>query len=160
VPVSTFELPVLLPEKAEFLPTGESPLKRHPEFKKCVCPQCGLPAERETDTLDTFFCSSWYQYAYLTPYSNEKMPYDPQLVKDWMPVDLYTGGIEHACMHLLYFRFFTKAMIDCGLLAGEVATTREPVYKLFNQGMILGPDGQKMAKSRGNVIDPDVLVQP
>jgi leucyl-tRNA synthetase len=158
VPVPIYGLPVELPENAEFLPNGESPLKRHPDFKKCFCPKCGHPAERETDTLDTFFCSSWYQYAYLCE-DRYEMPFDPELVKKWMPVDIYTGGIEHACMHLLYFRFFTKAMSDCGVLAGEVSHFGEPAVKVFNQGMILGADHQKMSKSRGNVMDPDELIE-
>lgn len=137
--------------------------------KECACPKCGIPAERESDTMDTFFCSSWYQYAYLSPYREADNPVDVALFNRW-PVNLYTGGIEHACMHLLYFRFFTKAMIDCDIFLDPAHPTvgayfpadwprREPARKLFNQGMILGPDNQKMSKSRGNVIDPDELVE-
>lgn len=137
--------------------------------KECVCPKCSGPAERETDTMDTFFCSSWYQYAYLSPYRTMGVgPIDENLADEW-PVSLYTGGIEHACMHLLYFRFFTKAMCDIGLVKNNWRSSnhlkisdfpnREPARKLFNQGMILGPDHQKMSKSRGNVIDPDDLVE-
>ncbi len=151
VAVPEAQLPVLLPENAEFLPTGESPLKYDEQFRNVACPQCGEPAERETDTMDTFVDSSWYQYRYLSPHFTGA-PFDPDQI-GWMPVDQYTGGIEHATMHLLYFRFFTKAMRDIGLISFN-----EPVIKLNNQGMILGPDGQKMSKSRGNVINPDEIV--
>jgi leucyl-tRNA synthetase len=154
VPVHEKDLPVLLPEDAEFLPTGESPLKYHDSFRKTVCPKCGGPAERETDTMDTFMCSSWYPYGYLSPYYKGDVPFDPQEGKYWLPIDLYTGGIEHACMHLIYIRFFTKAMRDLGLVDFD-----EPVLKLRNQGIILGEDSEKMSKSRGNVVAPDDLVQ-
>jgi len=143
---------VLLPEDAEFLPTGESPLKYHEGFRNTTCPECGGPAERETDTMDTFMCSSWYQYRYLSPHYGEG-PFDPEEGRYWLPVDLYTGGIEHATMHLLYTRFFTKVMRDIGLVDFD-----EPMLRLFNQGIILGEDGEKMSKSRGNVVDPDDLV--
>ncbi len=161
VPVPYEDLPVELPDDAEFKPTGESPLKYHQKFLKTACPQCGGNAERETDTMDTFFCSSWYYYAYISPYwkkgeklSANDIPWDKKLGDYWLPVDQYTGGIEHATMHLLYFRFFTKAMADMGLLP-----FREPANRLFNQGMILGEDREKMSKSRGNVVNPDDLVQ-
>lgn len=154
VPVPLKDLPVLLPEDAEFLPTGESPLKYHEGFRKTNCPCCGGPAERETDTMDTFMCSSWYQYGYLSPYYQGETPFDPEQGNYWLPVDLYTGGIEHACMHLIYTRFFTKAMRDLGLVDFD-----EPMRKLRNQGIILGEDSEKMSKSRGNVIAPDDLVQ-
>jgi leucyl-tRNA synthetase len=154
VPVPFEDLPVLLPEDAEFLPTGESPLKYHDAFRKTTCPKCGGPAERETDTMDTFMCSSWYQYGYLSPYYKGETPFDPEEGKYWLPVDLYTGGIEHACMHLIYTRFFTKAMRDLGLVDFD-----EPMLKLRNQGIILGEDSEKMSKSRGNVVAPDDLVQ-
>jgi leucyl-tRNA synthetase len=161
VPVPYEDLPVLLPEDAEFLPTGESPLKHHRAFRYVKCPQCGGDAERETDTMDTFMCSSWYHYAYVTPYhkrgqplSADDLPWDPVAGAYWLPVDQYTGGIEHATMHLIYTRFFTKAMRDMGLVDFD-----EPMLRLFNQGMILGKDGEKMSKSRGNVIAPDDLVQ-
>jgi leucyl-tRNA synthetase len=154
------ELPVVLPDDAEFKPTGESPLKYHEAFRSVACPQCGGDAERETDTMDTFMDSSWYQYAYVTPYykagetlSADEMPWDPQQGAYWMPVDQYTGGIEHATMHLLYTRFFTKALRDMGVVDFD-----EPMLRLFNQGMILGPDGEKMSKSRGNVVNPDEYV--
>jgi leucyl-tRNA synthetase len=151
VPVPEEDLPVLLPEDSEFRPTGESPLKYDERFKNVTCPTCGGPAERETDTMDTFMDSSWYQYRYLSPHYREG-PFDPAM-KGWLPVDQYTGGIEHATMHLLYFRFFTKAMRDLGLVEID-----EPVTRLINQGIILGPDSQKMSKSRGNVVNPDDYV--
>ncbi len=160
VPVPYADLPVVLPDDAQFRPTGESPLKYHEGFRNVKCPQCGGDAERETDTLDTFMCSSWYQYAYVTPYwkkgeplSAGDTPWDPAAGDYWLPVDQYTGGIEHATMHLLYTRFFTKAMRDMGIVPFA-----EPMERLFNQGMILGPDGEKMSKSRGNVVNPDEYV--
>ena len=161
VPVPYEDLPVLLPEDAEFLPTGESPLKFHEGFLHTTCPTCGGPATRETDTMDTFACSSWYNYAYLSPYYREgetahadSTPIDPAEAEYWLPVDVYTGGIEHATMHLIYTRFFTKAMQDMGVVDFD-----EPMTVLRNQGIILGEDGEKMSKSRGNVIAPDDLVQ-
>ena len=153
VPVPEEQLPVLLPEDAEFLPTGESPLRYHEGFRFTTCPQCGEPAERETDTMDTFVDSSWYQYRYLSPHDPTE-PIDRGLAERWTPVDLYTGGIEHATMHLLYTRFFTKAIRDLGLIEFG-----EPMLRLFNQGIILGPDSQKMSKSRGNVVNPDEYVK-
>jgi leucyl-tRNA synthetase len=152
VPVPDAALPVLLPEDAEFLPTGESPLKYHEGFRRTTCPKCGRPAERETDTMDTFVDSSWYQYRYLSPHHGAG-PFDPAELRNWCPVDQYTGGAEHAVMHLLYTRFFTKAMRDIGLIPFD-----EPMIRLFNQGVILGEDGEKMSKSRGNVVDPDQQV--
>jgi leucyl-tRNA synthetase len=151
VPVPEEDLPVILPEDAEFLPTGESPLKFHKGFLRVKCPICGEDAERETDTMDTFVDSSWYQYRYLSPHYEEGM-FDPTKM-DWLPVSQYTGGIEHATMHLLYFRWFTKAMRDIGLVNFD-----EPAVRLDNQGIILGPDGEKMSKSRGNVVNPDDYV--
>ena len=153
VPVPEDQLPVKLPDDAEFKPTGESPLKYHEKFLHTTCPKCGGPAIRETDTMDTFVDSSWYQYAYISPY-NDEAPFDPEKGEYWLPVDQYTGGVEHATMHLLYTRFFTKVMRDLGLV-----DFNEPMMKLFNQGIILGPDGNRMSKSRGNVIAPDPLVQ-
>jgi leucyl-tRNA synthetase len=153
VPVPDEDLPVLLPEDVEFLPTGESPLKLHEGFLHTECPICGQPALRETDTMDTFMCSSWYQYRYLSPRYDEG-PFDPEEGAYWLPVDQYTGGIEHATMHLIYTRFFTKTMRDMGLVDFD-----EPMLALYNQGMVLGEDGEKMSKSRGNVIAPDELVQ-
>jgi len=153
VPVPYEDLPVLLPDDAEFLPTGESPLKYHEGFLNTTCPKCGRPAKRETDTMDTFMCSSWYQYAYISPYYDGDVPFDPEIGKYWLPVDQYTGGIEHATMHLLYTRFFTKVMRDLGLVDFD-----EPFPRLFCQGMILGEDNEKMSKSRGNVVNPDDYV--
>jgi leucyl-tRNA synthetase len=152
VPVPEVELPVLLPEDAEFMPTGESPLKRDPDFYNTECPSCGGPAKRETDTMDTFVDSSWYWYRYLSPHYDEG-PFGPERGARWLPVDQYTGGIEHAVMHLLYARFWTKVMRDMGLVDFD-----EPFVRLFNQGIILGPDGEKMSKSRGNVVNPQDFV--
>ena len=152
VPVPEEELPVLLPEDAEFMPTGESPLKLDPNFRDVECPKCGGRAERETDTMDTFMDSSWYQYRYLSPHYDEG-PFDLEVGERWLPVDQYTGGIEHAVMHLLYTRFFTKVMRDLGLVDFD-----EPMTKLFNQGIILGEDAEKMSKSRGNVVNPQEFV--
>jgi leucyl-tRNA synthetase len=152
VPVPEEQLPVLLPDDVEWLPTGESPLKLHPTWRFTTCPSCGGAAERETDTMDTFMCSSWYHLRYLSPDFAEG-PFDPDQYNYWMPVDTYTGGSEHATMHLIYTRFFHKAARDCGITQG-----REPMLQLRNQGMVLGEDGEKMSKSRGNVINPDDLV--
>jgi leucyl-tRNA synthetase len=151
-PVPDDQLPVELPEDVEWRPTGESPLKLHPTWKHTTCPVCGGPATRETDTMDTFMCSSWYHLRYLSP-EYDKGPFDPAEYDYWMPVDTYTGGIEHATMHLLYTRFFHKALRDAGIVKGN-----EPMLQLRNQGMVLGEDNEKMSKSRGNVIAPDVLV--
>ena len=153
VPVPEKDLPVLLPEDAEFRPTGESPLTYHEGFLHTTCPVGGEPARRETDTMDTFMCSSWYQMRYIDPHNSER-PFSRELARKWLPVDQYTGGAEHAVMHLLYSRFFTKAARDMGVLECD-----EPFIRLFNQGQILGPDGQRMSKSRGNVIAPDDQVQ-
>ncbi|MHB8685068.1 MAG: leucine--tRNA ligase [Dehalococcoidia bacterium] len=153
VPVPEADLPVLLPEDAEFRPTGESPLTYHEGFLHTTCPIGGEPARRETDTMDTFMCSSWYQMRYIDPHNSER-PFSRNLARKWLPVDQYTGGAEHAVMHLLYSRFFTKAAQDMGIVECD-----EPFIRLFNQGQILGPDGQRMSKSRGNVIAPDDQVQ-
>ncbi|MCK4961294.1 MAG: leucine--tRNA ligase, partial [Anaerolineales bacterium] len=152
MPVPEEQLPVLLPGDVEWRPTGESPLKFHPTWKFTSCPTCEGPAEREMDTMDTFMCSSWYHLRYLSP-DYDQGPFDPQEYDYWMPVDTYTGGIEHATMHLIYTRFFHKACRDMGITEGH-----EPMLQLRNQGQILGPDGQRMSKSRGNVIDPDEQV--
>ncbi len=161
VPVPYASLPVELPGDVQFMPTGESPLKFHEGFRHVTCPRCGGPAERETDTMDTFMCSSWYQYAYMNPHwkdgqtlAQDDRPFDPTEGDYWLPVDQYTGGIEHATMHLLYTRFFTKAMHAMGLVKFD-----EPMDALFNQGIILGEDREKMSKSRGNVVAPDDLVR-
>ena len=151
-PVPEDQLPVLLPEDVEWKPTGESPLKLHPTWKNTTCPICGEPATRETDTMDTFMCSSWYHLRYLSPHY-DKGPFDETEYNYWMPVDTYTGGIEHATMHLLYTRFFHKALRDMGITEGN-----EPMMQLRNQGMVLAEDHSKMSKSRGNVVAPDDLV--
>ncbi len=153
VPVPEDQLPVTLPDDVEWKPTGESPLKLHPTWRFTNCPRCGGPAERETDTMDTFMCSSWYHLRYLSP-DYDQGPFDPREYDYWMPVDVYTGGIEHANMHLIYTRFFHKALRDIGITEGN-----EPMIQLRNQGMVLGEDSEKMSKSRGNVVAPDNLVQ-
>jgi len=150
-PVPYEDLPVLLPEDAEFKPTGESPLKYIDSFTNVECPECSLPARREIDTMDTFVDSSWYQFRFITP-QNQDSPFDYDAVKKLGPVDQYTGGAEHAVMHLLYARFFTKAMRDLGLLDFD-----EPFLRLFNQGHIIY-QSQKMSKSKGNVVSPDEYV--
>jgi len=151
VPVPEKDLPVLLPEGAEFKPTGESPLKYCEQFLNTTCPRCSAPAKRETDTMDTFMCSSWYFLRYASP-NCDNAPFDPDEVRHWLPVDLYTGGAEHAVMHLFYARFFIKALRDMGLVDFS-----EPFARLFNQGVII-VERQKMSKSRGNVITPDEYV--
>ncbi len=152
VPVPDDQLPVELPMDVEWQPTGQSPLKLHPTWSHTTCPICGQPATRDTDTMDTFMCSSWYHLRYLSPQADQA-PFDPAEYDYWMPVDAYTGGAEHATMHLIYTRFFHKALRDMGIVRGK-----EPMLQQRNQGQILGPDGQRMSKSRGNVIDPDVQV--
>ncbi|MBA7668931.1 Leucine--tRNA ligase [subsurface metagenome] len=151
VPVPEPDLPVLLPENAEFKPTGESPLKYCEQFVNTTCPQCSSPAKRETDTMDTFMCSSWYFLRYASPHC-DTAPFANDELRYWLPVDLYTGGAEHAVMHLFYARFFIKALQDMGLVDFS-----EPFSRLFNQGVIVA-GRQKMSKSRGNVITPDVYV--
>ena len=153
VPVPESDLPVLLPEEARFEPTGQSPLTRIAEWVNVACPACGGEARRETDTLDTFMCSSWYQMRYIDP-RNAERPFSREAARRWLPVDLYTGGAEHAVMHLLYTRFFWKAARDAGIVEGD-----EPMRRLFNQGVIVGPDGNRMSKSRGNVVAPDEQVE-
>ncbi len=152
VDVPDEQLPVLLPQDVEWRPTGESPLKLHPNWKYTSCPICGKAAVRETDTMDTFMCSSWYHLRYLSP-QYDQGPFDPEEYRYWMPVDTYTGGIEHATMHLIYTRFFHKACRDMGIVTGP-----EPMLQLRNQGIVLGEDSEKMSKSRGNVVAPDELV--
>ncbi|MCD4684815.1 MAG: leucine--tRNA ligase [Anaerolineae bacterium] len=148
VSVPEEDLPVLLPDDVDFMPTGESPLRYHEGFLNTTCPDCGAPARRETDTMDTFMCSSWYQFRYLSPHFDGG-PFDPDEGAYWLPVDQYTGGIEHATMHLMYTRFFTKAMRDCGIFAPTDGVAEalgrdpqvymnEPMAALYNQGMILG----------------------
>jgi len=151
-PVPETDLPVILPEDVEFELTGRSPLYERDDFVNTKCPNCDGPAKRETDTMDTFVDSSWYFLRYIDP-KNNKAPFDTELVNKWMPMDHYIGGIEHAILHLLYARFVTKFLHDHHGLGFE-----EPFKKLTNQGIILGPDGQKMSKSRGNVVNPDEQV--
>jgi leucyl-tRNA synthetase len=152
VPVPEEQLPVELPLDAEFTPTGQSPLVTHEQFLNTTCPRCGGPARRETDTMDTFVDSSWYWFRYTSP-RDETGPFDPETAARWTPVDLYCGGIEHAILHLLYARFFTKVIRDLGLIEHG-----EPFLRLRNQGMILAEEGTKMSKSRGTQIAPDELV--
>jgi leucyl-tRNA synthetase len=152
VPVPEEQLPVLLPEHVEFKPTGESPLRYEPEFLNTTCPICGGPATREADTLDTFICSSWYFLRYADPHNSEQA-WSKEKIQHWLPVDQYVGGVEHAILHLLYARFFVKALRDMGHLDFD-----EPFTRLYHQGMVLGSDGQKMSKSRGNVEAPDKYV--
>jgi len=151
VPVPENDLPVLLPENAEFRPTGESPLKYCEEFINTTCPRCSSPARRETDTMDTFMCSSWYFLRYASP-NDDTAPFAADKLSHWLPVDLYTGGAEHAVMHLFYARFFIKALRDMGLVDFD-----EPFKRLFNQGIIIAGH-HKMSKSRGNVVNPDDYV--
>ncbi|HSK93865.1 MAG TPA: leucine--tRNA ligase, partial [Candidatus Angelobacter sp.] len=152
-PVPDDQLPVLLPADVDFAPTGVSPLQSHPDFLNATCPTCNGPARRETDTMDTFVDSSWYFLRYCSPH-DETAPFLRDEVDRWMPIHLYTGGAEHAVMHLMYFRFFTKALRDLGMLGFD-----EPTLKLRNQGQILGADHNRMSKSRGNVQAPDELVE-
>ena len=153
VPVPESDLPVVLPDDVEFTPDGESPLKKCESFMKTTCPCCGAPATREADTLDTFVCSSWYFLRY-PDNLNDKAPFEKEIVNKMLPVDKYVGGIEHACMHLLYARFFVKALRDMGYLNFD-----EPFKSLVHQGTILGPDGEKMSKSKGNTVSPDEYVE-
>ncbi len=149
VPVPLEQLPVLAPDDVEFLPTGESPLARNRGFVEVPCPRCGGAGRRETDTMDTFVDSSWYFLRFTDPFSDDA-PFDPAVAAQWMPVDQYIGGIEHAILHLMYARFFTKALSDLGVAPSDM---REPFKRLFTQGMIrLG--GSKMSKSKGNLIAP------
>ncbi len=154
VPVPEEDLPVVLPQDAEFKPTGESPLATHPSFVNATCPRCGGPARRETDTMDTFMDSSWYFLRFPDAHYSQPPGFDPEKVAYWMPVDQYMGGVEHAVLHLLYSRFFTRVLRDLGLIEFS-----EPFTRLFNQGAILGPDGFRMSKSRGNVVNPDDYVR-
>lgn len=149
VAVPEEQLPVKLPYDVEFTPDGKSPLSKCDSFVNTTCPTCGGPAKREVDTLDTFVCSSWYFLRYADNKNSEKA-FDPKIINEILPVDKYVGGPEHACMHLLYARFFTKALRDMGYLNFD-----EPFSSLTHQGLILGPDGLKMSKSKGNTISPD-----
>ncbi|MDR3739440.1 MAG: leucine--tRNA ligase [Terracidiphilus sp.] len=151
VPVPETQLPVLLPAQIEITQQGGSPLGRVPEFVNTTCPKCGGPARRETDTMDTFVDSSWYFYRY-TDAKNATGPFDPKRAGYWFPIDQYIGGVEHAILHLIYSRFWTKVMRDLGLITND-----EPAQRLFTQGMVI-KDGAKMSKSKGNVVSPDDMV--
>ena len=153
VPVPEEDLPVKLPYNVEFTPDGESPLAKSEEFVNCTCPKCKGKAKRECDTLDTFVCSSWYYLRYPDAF-NKKEPFNKKVVDKMLPVDVYIGGVEHACMHLLYARFFTKALRDMGYLSFD-----EPFKRLIHQGMILDPKDQKMSKSKGNTVSPDEFIE-
>ena len=153
VPVPYSDLPVKLPYDVEFTPDGESPLAKHQGFMNVKCPICGGDAHRDPDTLDTFVCSSWYFLRYPDAH-NSKEPFNSEIINKMLPVDKYVGGAEHACMHLLYSRFITKALRDMGYLNFD-----EPFKSLVHQGIILGPDGMRMSKSKGNIIAPDPYVQ-
>lgn len=155
VPLPEDRLPVLLPYMEDFQPDGSglSPLARLPDFVHTTCPNCAGPARRETDTMGGFACSSWYFLRFTSPHDDQG-PFEPEAMRYWMPVDLYVGGAEHAVLHLLYARFWTHVMADAGLLP-----FREPFLTLRNQGQLLAPDGQRMSKSRGNVITPDSMVE-
>jgi leucyl-tRNA synthetase len=152
VPVPADDLPVLLPKVAEFTGRGDSPLAHLPEFVNVTCPRCGGPARRETDTMDTFVDSSWYFYRFCDP-KNGTLPFEPDAVAYWGPVDFYVGGVEHAILHLIYSRFFARVFRDLGMTAID-----EPFTRLLTQGMVL-KDGQVMSKSKGNVVDPDDMIQ-
>ncbi len=153
VPVPEKDLPVKLPYDVNFTPDGQSPLKKCDSFMNTVCPVCGRPARRDPDTLDTFVCSSWYYLRYPDSQNSDK-PFDSDVINEMLPVDKYVGGAEHACMHLLYSRFITKALRDMGYINFD-----EPFTSLVHQGLILGSDGEKMSKSKGNAINPDNLIE-
>ncbi|HYT65231.1 MAG TPA: leucine--tRNA ligase [Vicinamibacterales bacterium] len=152
VPVPYEQLPVVLPKIAEFSGRGDSPLGQIPEFVNATCPACGGPARRETDTMDTFVDSSWYFFRFCDP-KNDRLPFDPDKVGYWGPVDFYSGGVEHAILHLIYSRFFTRVFRDLGM-----TSLGEPFARLLTQGMVL-KNGQVMSKSKGNVVDPDDMIQ-
>ncbi|MDL2264743.1 class I tRNA ligase family protein, partial [Synergistaceae bacterium OttesenSCG-928-I11] len=154
VPVPDDQLPVELPLDAKIPEKGGNALLNCPDWINTTCPSCGGPARRETDTMDTFICSSWYFFRYLSP-GFDQMPFKREDADYWMPVDLYIGGIEHACLHLIYARFFTKVISDLGLISKDM---REPFTGLLTQGMVI-KDGAKMSKSIGNVVDPDEIIK-
>jgi leucyl-tRNA synthetase len=152
VPVPDNQLPVILPDRIEITGSGRSPLENVPEFVNVACPQCGEPARRETDTMDTFIDSSWYFYRYCDP-RNANCPFDSAKIAYWFEIDQYIGGVEHAILHLIYSRFFTKVMRDIGLVSNS-----EPARRLFTQGMVIA-EGAKMSKSKGNVVGADMLAE-
>ncbi len=152
VPVPYDSLPVELPKMTEFTGRGDSPLAQVPEFVNTTCPDCGGPARRETDTMDTFVDSSWYFFRFCDP-QNQALPFEPEKVAYWGPVDFYSGGVEHAILHLIYSRFFCRVFRDIGLTHLD-----EPFARLLTQGMVL-KDGQVMSKSKGNVVDPDTMIE-
>ncbi len=152
VPVPSDDLPVLLPKTVEFTGRGDSPLAQIPEFVNTTCPDCGGPARRETDTMDTFVDSSWYFFRFCDP-KNPDLPFQPDKVGYWGPVDFYVGGVEHAILHLIYSRFFCRVFRDLGMTVLD-----EPFTRLLTQGMVL-KSGQVMSKSKGNVVDPDDMIQ-
>ena len=152
MPVVESELPILLPEQIDITQTNGSPLGRVAEFVNATCPKCGGPARRETDTMDTFVDSSWYFYRY-TDAKNDNAPFDSDKANYWFPIDQYIGGVEHAILHLIYSRFWTKVMRDLGLIKND-----EPAARLFTQGMVI-KDGAKMSKSKGNVVSPDLMIE-
>jgi leucyl-tRNA synthetase len=152
VPVPADDLPVVLPKTAEFSGRGNSPLAQIPEFVNTTCPECGGPARRETDTMDTFVDSSWYFFRFCDP-QDTNVPFDPEKVAYWGPVDFYSGGVEHAILHLIYSRFFTRVFRDIGM-----TSLSEPFSRLLTQGMVL-KNGAVMSKSKGNVVDPDDMIQ-
>ena len=153
VPVNEKDLPVYLPENVEFMPTGQSPLTLVEGFKHCKCPKCGGAARRETDTMDTFVCSSWYYLRYISPKENN-VPFIKEDVSHWLPVGQYIGGVEHAILHLMYSRFIYKFLVDIKMINTPFS---EPFRRLFTQGMIV-KDGFKMSKSKGNVVAPDYII--
>lgn len=146
------QLPVKLPKDVKFETGATSPLAQAEDFVNCTCPKCGAPAKRETDTMDTFICSSWYYMRYADPH-NDKAPFSKDAINYWLPVDQYIGGIEHAILHLLYSRFFTKVLKDAGLVEFD-----EPFTNLLTQGMVI-KDGSKMSKSKGNVVSPEEIIK-
>jgi leucyl-tRNA synthetase len=152
VPVPENQLPVILPDRIDITGTGRSPLENVPEFVNVACPVCGEPARRETDTMDTFIDSSWYFYRYCDAH-NDQAPFDPAKIAYWFEIDQYIGGVEHAILHLIYSRFFTKMMRDIGLIRND-----EPARRLFTQGMVIA-EGAKMSKSKGNVVGADMLAE-
>jgi leucyl-tRNA synthetase len=152
VPVAEKDLPIILPDKVPITLAGGSPLASVPAFLNTTCPKCGGPARRETDTMDTFVDSSWYFYRYADAH-NDKAPFDSDKIAYWFPIDQYIGGVEHAILHLIYSRFWTKFMRDMGLVKND-----EPVKRLFTQGMVI-KDGAKMSKNLGNVVSPDEMVE-